>query len=825
VSLRDFVQQDIRYALRGLRRSPAFTATVIATLGLGIGANAAMFGVVDRLMFRPLPYLRDPATVHRVYLQTNARGRVLTTTVFPYTRYLDLQRATSSFSQSAAFSLNTWAIGSGDAAREEPIAAVSASFFAFFGARPSLGRFFDASEDVVPRGAAVAVLDHGYWERELGARNVIGESIQISTLAYTIIGVAPKGFVGVATQRTPAAYVPITTVGANEGGSSGRDYFSSYRWDFTSMLVRRRPGVTVETATADLTQAYVKSRDLARLQMPTVAPATVARPVGIAGPVKTAAGPGANLESRTLLWITGVAVIVLLIACANVTNLMLARILSRRREIAMRLALGVSRRRLMAQLLTESLILALAGCVAGILVAQWGGAALRALLLSDGDATIVTDWRTLAVAAGCAVGAATLTAMGPALLAIRGDLATTLRAGMRAGAYQRSRMRSALLVLQGALSVALLVGAGLFVKSQSKVRALPLGYDADQVLIAYPNARTVRMDSVARVQLHRALVDAAATVPEVEATTFIDSRPFATNMALLYVEGIDTVQKLGRFDLQVTTPDYFRVMGTHIVRGRAFNAEDRFGTPLVSVVSASMAKALWPDKDAIGQCIRISSNTAPCTRVIGIAEDAAYETFTDDRRFVQYVPVEQLHPDWGNKMLLRVRGARADASVDVVRRALQRAMPGDGYVTVQPFADLVDAQRRSWDLGATMFVAFGALAMLVAAVGLYGVIAYNVAQRTHELGIRIALGAQWRDIVRLVVQQGVAFAVAGIAIGLSVALVAARWIQPLLFQQSATDPATFAAVAAIILLVALAASAIPASRASRADPNAALRSE
>ena len=825
MSLRDFVQQDLRYALRGLRRSPAFTATVVATLALGIGANAAMFGVVDRLMFRPLPYLRDPATVHRVYLQVNSRGRVSTNTVFPYTRYLDIKRATTSFSEYAAFSLNTWAVGAGDAAREQTVAAVSASFFGFFDARPSLGRFFDANEDVVPRGASVAVVDHGYWQRELGSRNVLGESIQIGRITYTIIGVAPEGFVGVATERSPAAYVPITTVGANDGGSSGKDYFTNYRWDFTSMLVRRRPGITVQTATADLTQAFIKSRDLARIQMPTVAPANVARPVAIAGAVKTAAGPGASLESRTLLWVTGVAVIVLLIACANVTNLMLARMLSRRREIAMRLALGVSRQRLVIQLLAESLVLALAGCIAGVLVAQWGGAALRALLLSDSGASVITDWRTLGVAAACAIGAATLTSMAPALLAVRGDLATTLRAGMRAGGYQRSRMRTALLVVQGALSVALLVGAGLFVRSQNNVRAVPLGYDADRVLIAYLNTRAVRMDSAARVSLHRDLVDASAKIPEVEAAAFIDSRPFATTTMLLYVDGIDTVAKLGRFDLQVTTADYFKVMGTRIIRGRAFNASDRPGTPRVSVVSASMAKALWPDKDAIGQCIRISADTMPCTRVIGIAEDAAYETFTDDRRFVQYVPIEQLHPDYGNKMLVRVRGGRAEASVDAVRRGLQRAMPGDGYVTVQPFADLVDTQRRSWDLGATMFVAFGALALLVAAVGLYGVIAYNVAQRMHELGIRIALGAQWGDIVRLVVRQGVAFAIAGIGIGLSVALLAARWIQPLLFHQSATDPGTFSVVAAIILAVAFAASAIPASRATRADPNTTLRTE
>jgi putative ABC transport system permease protein len=824
--VRDILQQDVRYTLRGLRRSPGFTATVIATLGLGIGANAAMFGVVDRLMFRPLPYLRDPASVHRVYLQVTTRGRLLTQTVFPYTRYLDLQRATRSFSQTAAFSVNTWAVGTADAAREYPVAAVSASFFQFFDARPALGRFFDATEDVVPRGAAVAVLDHGYWQRELGGKNVIGLPLHIGRIVYTIVGIAPKDFVGVATEQAPAAYVPITTVAANDNQSSLNTYFTGYRWDFTSMLVRRRDDVTIDQATTDLTQAFVKSRDAARIQMPTVAPATIARPIGIAGAVKTAAGPGAGLEARTLLWVTGVALIVLLVACANVTNLMLARILARRREIAMRLALGVSRRRLVTQLMTESVLLALGGCVAGLVIAQWGGAALRVLVLPRGvDSGVLNDWRTLGVAAGFAIVAGAITAIGPALLALRGDLVGTLRAGMRGGSYQRSRMRSVLLVLQGALSVALLVGAGLFVRSQNNVRAIPLGYDADRVLIAFPNTRSVRMDSVARIRFQRELLATATTIPGVEAATLINSRPFFTSTALLFVDGIDSVLKLGRFDLQVTTPEYFRVMNTRIVRGRAFTAADREGTPRVSVVSQAMARVLWPDKDAIGQCIRISADTMPCTRVIGIAEDAAYESFTDDRRFVQYLPIAQAGPDWGNKMLLRLAGTNVESSLDAVRRGLQRAMPGDGYVTVQPFADLVYAQRRSWELGATMFVAFGGLALLVAAVGLYGVIAYGVAQRMHELGIRIALGAQAHDVVRLVVGQGVSFAVAGITIGLGGALVASRWLQPLLFRQSARDPLTFAAVGASILAVAVVASAIPARRATLADPNSALRSD
>jgi len=389
-------------------------------------------------------------------------------------------------------------------------------------------------------------------------------------------------------------------------------------------------------------------------------------------------------------------------------------------------------------------------------------------------------------------------------------------------------MRSILLISQGALSVILLVGAGLFVRSLDRVRTIHLGYDAERVLIAFPNTRGVRLDSAARVQLYTGLLEAARSTPGVDAAARIDSRPFATNMAPLYVDGIDSVQKLGRFDLQVATPDYFRVMNTRIIQGRGFNAADRAGTPRVAVVSEAMARTLWPGKNAIGQCIRISADTMPCTTVIGVAADAAYENLTDDRRFVQYVPLEQFGPHWGNKLLLRV-GARpgtgGEPSIDDVRRALQRAMPAPGYVTVQPFEDLVDAQRRSWALGATMFVAFGGLALLVAAVGLYGVIAYGVAQRMHELAVRVALGAQRNDVVRLVVGQGIAFAVAGVSIGLLLAFLAARWIQPLLFQQSATDPLTYSAVAGIVLLVALMASAIPAARATRADPNAALRAD
>ncbi|HJR34870.1 MAG TPA: FtsX-like permease family protein, partial [Gemmatimonadales bacterium] len=519
--------------------------------------------------------------------------------------------------------------------------------------------------------------------------------------------------------------------------------------------------------------------------------------------------------------------IVLLIACANVTNLMLARILRRRREVAMRLALGVSRARLVRQLLTESLLLALLGCAAGLALAQWGGAALRVLVMPGAAADgVLTDWRTLAVASAFAVVAGVVVTIGPALLAIRGDLAATLRAGAGEGTHQRSPLRSALLVAQGALSVILLIGAGLFVRSLDNARSIPLGYDAGPVLMARPNLRGLEMDSGTMVRHQQRLLETAQAIPGVESAARVNTRPFSTNMELLYIDGIDSVQKLGRFVIQYATPEYFTVMDTRILRGRAFTAADGGRSPRVTVVSESMARVLWPGSDAIGRCIRISADTMPCTTVIGVAEDAAYNNLTEEKRLTHYLPVAQSrYPGSGNILLLRMAGRDPALSIEAVRGALQRVMPGQGYVTVQPLTEFVDAQRRSWTLGATMFVAFGALALLVAAVGLYGVISYNVAQRMHELGVRIALGAQSRDVVRLVTGQGLSFAAAGVAIGLGAAALAARWIQPLLFQQSARDPATYAVVGGLIIVVALVASAVPALRATRADPNTALRSE
>ena len=822
----DHLHQDIRYALRGLRRAPGFAFGVIVTLALGIGANAAMFGVVDRLMFRPYPMLRDPASVNRVYLQWAERGEVSTATWSAYTRYLDLQKWTTSLASFAAFFPGNAAVGSGETTMERPIAAVSASYFDFFDTRPALGRFFTAAEDVTPVGAPVVVLSNGFWQGEFGGRDVIGQSLQVNNLSYTIVGVAPPGFTGVTEGSPRSLYIPITTFAGNQTGPDGTGYYRDYGWGWMETMVRRKPGVSAEQASTDLTNAFARSWRAERDMEPQLPAVEVARPRAIAGALKSSAGPDPGLDARTALWVTGVASIVLLIACANVANLFLGRALRRRREVALRLALGVSRRRLAAQSLTESLVLSLLGCLFGLVVAQWSGQLLSGLFLPVGTSfSLVADGRTLAVAIAAALVAAVLTGVVPAIVATKADLADALKVGARAGTYGRSRTRTALLVAQGALSVVLLVGAGLFVQSLDNVRQMRMGFDVDPILFVRRELRGMELTDSQRVALRRQLLETAQAIPEVEYAAYVNSVPFwSSSSTRLFVSGIDSVARLGRFTYQTATAAYFATMGTRILRGRAFTADDRDGAPPVTVVSQDMANALWPGKEALGQCIRVGADSMPCTTVVGIAENAVQNSLTDTQLFRYYMPMEQFRPASGIGLMLRMRGS-ASAQAEGVRKALQRVMPGQSYVVAQPLGTLIDRHRRSWQMGATMFLAFGALALTVAAIGLYAVIGYNVAQRMHELGVRIALGAQRTDVVRLVVGEGMGFALAGAAVGGTLALLAAGWVQPLLFRQSARDPLVYTAVAVILVLVAALASAVPAMRATRADPNRALRAE
>jgi len=825
----DAVGQDLRYAIRGLRRSPAFTAAVIATLALGIGANVAMFAVLDRLMFRPLPYVKAPDHTHLVYLQTTFRGTTSTNTVFPYLRYLTLSEA-KGVGEFAAQSEWRFAVGSGDASRVRKVAGVSASYWPLFDAPPSLGRYFVASEDDMA-AQPVAVISDALWTNDYARGDVVGKSLKVGVVNYTIVGVSPPGFVGATAGLSPDVFVPISTIPLNQSPFSQQSFRADYNWDWVQVLVRRRPDVSIDAASRSLSEAYIRSRALARAINPRVMADSLVHPRAIAGPVKQSAGPDAGLEARVLLWVTGVAAMVLLIACANVASLMLARVIRRRREITVRLALGVSRGRLAGQFITEGLLLAVLGGIAGVILAQWAGVAIRGLLLPEGSPfKLAEDWRTLGVALACATGAALITAIGPAIVATRSDLAATLKAGAREGTHQRSNARLLLLVGQGAMSALLLVGAALFVRSLGNAQNVSLGYDARPVVEAVTDYRGFPMDSATSVAMRRRMLAAAQAIPGVRYAAAFNSRLFGTNTAELAVDGIDSVSALGRFNFQVSTPDYFKVMDIKLVRGRSYTDADGVGAPRVVVVSEAMGKALWPGRDPIGQCIRVGigyrsdPRQQPCTTVIGIANNTAQQNITDDPRYMYYLPESQFMPGGLRALLLRMDGEGRN-EMERVRRALNAAMPGDGFVVVRPLQEVVDDKSRSWRLGATLFVAFGALALLVTVVGLYGMINYNVAQRSHEMGVRVALGARPAELVRLVVGQGMLLMLASVAVGLFGAWVAGRWVQPLLFQQSARDPIIYAAIGVMMVVVAAVASTAPAMRAARADPNSALRSD
>ena len=825
----DHFVRDLRYVIRGIRRRPAFMVAVVLTLALGVGANSAMFSVVDRLLFRPPPMLRDPGLVHRVYLTRMYRGEPFHGSGVQYARYVDLARDTHSFARTATFTSRQLAIGVGTEAREMQVGVVSAGFFGFFDAPPAVGRYFTAAEDTPPTGTPVAVLGYGYWQTAYGGRReVLGQTVQIGATTYTVIGVAPRGFVGLWSGQPPAVYIPITAHGAELGASlrlRGEQWWSTYHWTWASMLAERKPGVSLEQANADLTAAYVQSYTAQAAVDHGMTPLAVARPSASAASVLSERGPNRSNEAKVATWISGVAAVVWLIACANVANLLLARALSRRREVAVRLALGVSRGRLAGQLLTESVFLAVLGGVAGVLVAQVGGAVLRAELLPrTAGASVVTDPRTLLFAGLAALVAGLLTGFAPVLQTRHADLTSDLKAGVREGMVHRSRLRLALLVFQGALSVVLLVGAGLFVRSLHNVRNVPLGYDASRVMAVDLQMRGVVLDSAANVTLRERLLADAQAIPGVTHAARRITMPFWSSWNTdLHVAGIDSVSRLGEFNLNSVSPDYFATMGTRILRGRGITEQDVAGAEEVMVVSDAMAKVLWPGKDAVGECVRVGADTAPCTTVVGIAENIRSEDLSEGGGFFYYLSSAQANPDMGG-LFVRVAD-QGGASAETVRRRLQPLMPGAAYVTVTPMSDILGQETQSWQLGATLFTVFGGLALVLAAIGLYSVIAYGVAQRSHEMGVRVALGAEGRDLVRLVLRDGMGLAVVGIVLGGAIALLVGRWVKPLLFDVSPHDPVVFAGVAAVLLSAAALASFIPARRAGRVDPIQALRAE
>jgi predicted permease len=824
----DALRDDLRYAARQLRRAPGFSAALALTFALGIGANATMFEIIDRLLFRAPAFMNDADRVGRIYLhrpRTDGTDRIDLN--ISYLRYTELQQNTRAFSRSAAIYLDDQRImGTGDGAEALGVALVSASFWGFFDVRPQLGRFFTADEDRVPFGTPVAVIGHAYWQSRLGGDSaVLGRQLRIGGKQYTIIGVTPNGFNGV-WPTTAMAYVPITSAAEDMFGTA--DYYQGHNASWLEMIARLKPGATIEVANAELTAAFRKSRVDASARLPEPRPI---RPQDLAltraeiAPLPMDRGPRASDSAKVATWLAGVAVIVLLIACANVANLLIARGIRRRREIAVRVALGVGRWRLVTQLLTESVLIAVLGGVLGLAIAHWGGGAVRRLLLPQVDWSLVPafDPRVMLFTAAAAVLTGVVTGLAPASHALRADVNRALKAGEREGGGQRGGVRTGLLLAQASLSVVLLVGAALFVRSLQRVEQLDLGWKPDGALLVGLDLRGLELTEAEREGLAQRALARVRAVPGVRSASTLFSVPFYSTWSDdVFVPGMDSAAHYRTYVVNPVGDDYFATMGTRILRGRAVGASDPPKGQLVAVISESMGKLLWKGKDPIGQCFRISADTMPCREVVGIAEDMTFGDIKGDESLQIYLPSSQERSS--TRIVVRAAGDPR-LIMEPIRREVQQQLPGMGFANVRPLGFVLDSVTRQWRLGATMFTVFGLLALILAAVGLYGVIAYDIAQRMREMGVRVALGAQATDIQKLVLWQGVRIAMIGAALGAAIAFVAVKYVETLLFHTSARDPLAFGAAFGTIVVVAIFATLIPARRATRVDPVVALRSE
>jgi putative ABC transport system permease protein len=820
------ILSELRFAARGLWRAPSYAITVIATLALASGANLTVFGIMDGLTFRPLKYLRAPHEVHRLYWQWTDNGQRTTSASTQYTRLVDLTRDARTLADVAAFAERSLPVGDVGTVQQRPVAVVSASYFRFFDARPVRGRFFSEGEDVIPRGADVAVLGHAYWRATFGGRDVIGQPLSVGAIRATIIGVAPAGFDGLNDGRPPDVFLPVTTYAASTGTTDAQTYFSAYKWGWVHVLVRRGPSIDLATASADATRIFKDTWPRFMADNPNLPSADAADPRVVMSALRTGAGPNAGPAARTAFWLFGLACAVLLIGCANVANLSISRSLARRRDVGVRLALGISTRRLLIGTYAEAAILAITGGIAALAVAHWTRLAFSPVLrsLRVAELSAFGDRRTMLVTAAVVVFSAMVMGWLPSLVLRRASV-TAIQARPRGDSADGWRARVLLLATQAMLSVTLLVGAGLFVRSLFAVQFSSLGYDASRVLVVTRQIPPGGFDAVQQATLRSELLRTAAALPDVESVAWMSSAPFiSTSWTDIHVPAVPNATALGPFTFQATTADYFRTMGTRILRGRGLLPGDTAGAPTVTVISESMARTLWPGRDAIGQCFHMRTLASPCRVVVGIAEDIVQRELTEGPRLHYYVPIDQYPRTFGNGLLIRLRGEPGSAG-EHVRAALQRALPAGYYLVSQSLSDVVVDQQASWRMGAAILVAFAALALMVAGVGLFGSVRYDITQRSREWAVRVALGANRPAIIGLIIRRSVMPIVAGLLPGLVMAAALGKWVQPLLYRTSAYDPLLFCLAPTVMIVVAIAASSWPALVAARTDPNEMLRSE
>jgi predicted permease len=820
----DSVAQDIGFALRTMRRNPAFTAVAVISLALGIGANTTIFTLLNAVLLAPLPVARSSElvvayTTDRVSTVGGLGGLL----PMSYLNFKDLREENQYLTDMAAYSMpvpvSLVAAGEPQQGFAE---LVTGTYFAVLGVEPELGRFFLSHEDTTPGRNPVVVLSHGCWRRRFGGdRAVIGRTVSLNGAAFTVIGVTREGFNGVNSLFSPDAWVPSAMAGTVLPIQM-RAWMNERRALLFFVAGRLRPGATVgqaeanlETLAAALEREYPEPNRGRSVALRRLAEATI-----FPGFRDTFVRGGA-----VLMTIVG---LVLLIACANVANLLVARGAARRQEVAVRLALGASRARLAQQLVTESLLLAALGGALGLVIASAardGIWSLRPPFLAQNLVNLTFDGRVFAFTALASVATGLVFGLIPARLALRADVIGPLKDESRGSGPSRGRavIGRVLVTAQVALSVVALVAAGLFLRSLERANDIDPGFDVEHVAVVGVNPGQAGYDGARAAAFYRTVRDRVASGAGVDSAAWASAAPLSGGLLRTVIkEGEDPGSTAGRNMVTtiVSGPAYFQTIGIPLLHGRDFTDADREGSVRVAIVNQTFADRVWPGGDPIGKRFRFYTD-AFHHQVIGVAKTSKYMLLGEDPQPAAYVPLEQ-NPADTMVLILKTRGTPGAvlgaAQHDI--RAIDARVP-----ITNPFTLREVVRQSLWParLAAILLGALGTLALALASVGVYGVVAYAVAQRTREIGVRMALGADRSRVLSMVLRQAMGPVGLGIAIGVAGALAVSRLAARLLYGLRATDPLTFAGVTALLLLVALVASWIPAWRASRLDPLRALR--
>jgi putative ABC transport system permease protein len=812
--------QDLRYGARMLWKRPGFTMVVSLTLALGIGANTAIFGVVDRLLVRLLP-VNEPARLVNL-IGRDQKGEEDTS--FSYPIYKDYRDQNDVFDGLLAYSETAMNLNEGGQPERIMGVLVSGNYFDALGVTPALGRAFLPEEDRTPGANPVAVVSYGLWRRRFGADpKLVGRVITLNTSNFTVIGVAPAEFHGVRRGVSPDVYVPIQMV-MQAWPSRRPDDLNNRGFGWLTLMGRLKPGVTREQAR---TAMSALSNRIMQVHPKNTWP-SIALEDGSQGET----GEIRDLRTPLKLLMATVA-LVLLIACVNVANLSLARAQTRGREMAVRLAVGASRFRLIRQLLTESLLLSLLGGLLGLFLAVWLTDVLAAFSPPTGGSTpplldARLDWRVLGFTVTLSLATGLLFGLVPAWRSSKPNLTVALKEETGAAGAGRIRGRGALISAQIALSLVVLVCAGLCVRSLLALQRIDAGFETAKVLVMGLDLSLSGYKKEQGGQFYANLLERVSALPGVEAASLARAVPLTgSGMRMsLGVEGYTPADdKPIIFDMNIIGPRYCATMKLPLVAGREFTANDNAAAPPVVIINEAAARTYWPNQNPLGKRLIIGGpgRKPQPAEIIGVTGASRYRSLTEAFRPGMLLPAAQ---NYASDLSLHLRSAGDPASlIESARRELRALDPQLPATNIRTLEEQRRNSLYSERVTALLLSAFGALALLLAALGIYGVMAYAVAQRTREFGIRMALGARAGDVLRLMLGQGVLFIGAGVALGLSGAFAATRLIRSFLYQVSSTDPMAFVSAAFLLTAVALLACYIPARRATKVDPMAALRVE